>query len=276
MLKTMMASIPTTSPIEAAMPLTAPFLRKISLLPEKIERDAFPFTTLPWLTDDFELAFEKPITILAGENGSGKSTLLEAIASLCGFSVFGGNHNHGLMRVGERDPLREALRPAWLPKVSRGFFLRAESFLHLADYIDREGDINAWGGKSLQARSHGESFLTSFRLKLAGRQQSIYILDEPEAALSPQRLNQFLKIMDDWQNSGRAQAIIATHSPIIMGMPGADLRVIGPDGIQPCRLQDVPHFRQLRSFFDDPESYYDEAISTPLPDLEPEGEEEED
>lgn len=246
--------------------LYSPFLKRISLLSEKIERKEFPFNRLDWLTDDFELSFAAPITILAGENGSGKSTLLEAIASLCGFSAYGGNQNHQLLHVGSPDPLRAALRAAWLPKVSRGFFFRAESFLHLADYIDREGDLRFWGNTPLQAQSHGESFLTTFQHKLASRERSLYILDEPEAALSPQRLRQFLCIMNEWQHSGHVQAIIATHSPIIMGLPGADLRLIGPRHIRPSQLRDIPHFRELQGFFTDPEGYYDSAINTPLPD----------
>ncbi|WP_428248465.1 AAA family ATPase [Ferrovibrio sp.] len=248
------------------MPLSAPFLKRLTLLPERIDRKIFPFNQLPWLQGDFQFSFTAPITILAGENGSGKSTLLEAIASLCGFSAYGGNQHHRLLHVGAPNPLREAFRAAWLPKVTHGFFFRAESFFNLADYVDREGDKDYWGGKRLQDQSHGESFLATFENKFKSRKPSIYILDEPEAALSPQRMKRFLRLMDSWQNGSHVQAIIATHSPIIMGLPGADLRLITPDGITPCRLRDVPHFREMQEFFADPESYYDAAVNTPLPD----------
>jgi predicted ATPase len=248
--------------------LTAPFLKRVSVIPEKAVRSVFPFSRLPWLSDDFELKFTSPITILAGENGSGKSTLLEAIARLAGFPSYGGSRDHQLLGGIGSDPLAHALRASWLPKVTRGFFFRAESFFNLADYIDRDGSPASWGGKNLHAQSHGESFLATFRHRLGTNDRSLYILDEPEAALSPQRLGQFVRILDEWQTSSRTQAIIATHSPIIMGLPGADLRLIEPDGIRPCRLREVPHFRVLQDFFTDPETYYDEKLNTPLPDVE--------
>ncbi|MBP7063506.1 MAG: AAA family ATPase [Ferrovibrio sp.] len=248
--------------------LTSPFLKRLILLPEKAAHDAFPFNRLPWLGDDFELDFTAPITILAGENGSGKSTLLEAIAAMAGFPAQGGTRDHQLLSRVEANPLAGALRASWLPKIGHGFFFRAESFFNLADYIDREGILAFWGNTPLHAQSHGESFLATFRHKLASKRQTFFILDEPEAALSPQRLRQFIRLLDEWQTSGRVQAIIATHSPIIMGLPGADLRLITPDGILPCALRDVPHFRAMQDFFADPDSYYDAAVNTPLPDLD--------
>jgi len=243
--------------------LTAPFLKRVSLLPERIDRKAFPFSSIPWLDADFSLDFTQPITILAGENGAGKSTLLEAIARQAGFPAFGGTRDHALLDAGAADALAQSMRASWLPKVTRGFFFRAESFFHLADYVDREGSPGAWGGRALQAQSHGESFMAAFRNRLHSRERSFYILDEPEAALSPRRLGQFLRILAGWRNSGRVQALIATHSPIIMGLPGADLRLITPAGIAACHLQDVPHFSQLQAFFSDPESYYDDLLNGP-------------
>jgi len=245
--------------------LVSPFLKKLSLLPAKIQREEFPFTRLPWLHDEFEWTFHSPITIIAGENGSGKSTLLEAIARLAGFPAYGGSRDHQLLHVGGANPLRDALRAAWLPKVTHGFFFRAESFFNLANYIDEEGDKDYWGGKKLLDQSHGESFLATFESKFKSRKPSIYILDEPEAALSPQRMRRFLRLMDHWQNASHVQAIIATHSPIIMGLPGADLRLINANGIAPCRLRDVPHFHEMQNYFADPDSYYDDAINAPLP-----------
>jgi len=249
--------------------LTSPFLKRITLLPERMLPDLFPFSRLKWLNEDFEISLTSPITILAGENGSGKSTLLEAIARLAGFPAYGGSRDHQLLSGVGSDPLAHALRASWLPKVTRGFFFRAESFFNLADYIDRDGNPDAWGGRNLHGQSHGESFLATFRHRLNSQERAFYILDEPEAALSPQRLRQFIRILDEWQTSSRTQAIIATHSPIIMGLPGADLRLINAEGIAPCRLRDVPHFRELQGYFDDPDGYYDEAINTPLPDLPP-------
>lgn len=243
--------------------LNAPFLRRITLIPERIKREQFPFSAIPWLADDFAIEFPQRLTILAGENGTGKSTLLEAIAETAGFPAFGGTRDHVLLDPAEHNSLAGAMRCSWLPKVTRGFFFRAESFFHLADYVDREGTPGAWGGRSLNAQSHGESFMAAFENRLNSRERSFYILDEPEAALSPQRLQQFLRIIEDWRISGRVQAIIATHSPIIMGLPGADLRLINSRGIAPCRLHDAPHFRHLQEFFADPDRYYDRTLNPP-------------
>jgi hypothetical protein len=126
------------SPFGAAPMLTSPFLKRITLLPERMLPDLFPFSRLKWLNEDFEISLTSPITILAGENGSGKSTLLEAIARLAGFPAYGGSRDHQLLSGVGSDPLAHALRASWLPKVTRGFFFRAESFFNLADYIDRK------------------------------------------------------------------------------------------------------------------------------------------
>ncbi|WP_173976546.1 AAA family ATPase [Magnetospirillum sp. LM-5] len=233
--------------------LFAPFLRRVALLPER-GTPGFPFTTLPFLAGgNFALDFNAPITVLVGENGSGKSTLLEAIAAAAGFPALGGSQDHRPGPEGGRGDLASALRLSWLPKVSNGFFFRAESFFGLATYIDTVADLDNYGGRCMHAQSHGESFLALFGNRLGSTGRAIYILDEPEVALSPTRQLAFLRILRDWQTSRRVQAIIATHSPILMALPDASLLSLDGGAIHPVRLEETEHFRVTRAFLADPQ-----------------------
>ena len=216
-----------------------------------VDRDQYPFN-IPLFGDPaFEIRFEKPVTILVGENGSGKSTLLEAIAVLAGFSEGGGGYGH--MAVERSDIsgsdgglLVDALRAAWLPKVGRGFFFRAETFFTLARYVDQAAfDSNA-GRPDYLSWSHGEGFLHFFEER--ADQQGIYIFDEPESALSPSRQFEFLKLLRRIQRANNSQVIMATHSPILMALPDADLWQISPLGIEPVQLEDTSHYRLYREF----------------------------
>lgn len=177
--------------------------------------DEFPFTIPAFQRGKLQLDFERPITIIVGENGTGKSTLLEGIADLCGFNLSGGNRNHMFNRDRDQPTIASALRGSWLPKVTRGFFLRAESFFNFGHYIDRldhsGGDPRApYGGKSLHEQSHGESFLALFTNKFHG--QALYILDEPEAALSPRRQLEFVKVMRMLERkANRSSSLRPTH-----------------------------------------------------------------
>jgi predicted ATPase len=197
--------------------LKAPFLKRLTLLPERMQVDDYPFN-LPILEGGrLALTFDRAITFFVGDNGTGKSTLLEAIARQCGFSVLGGGRNQAGRDNADGPDLAAALRLSWLPKVTKGFFLRAESFFDFATYIDDMGPEGQepYGGKSLHARSHGQSFFALFENRLRGARQAIYLLDEPEAALSPQRQIEFLGLLRAWEEPGNVQMIIVTHSPII-------------------------------------------------------------
>jgi predicted ATPase len=240
---------PTARPV-----LRAPFLRRLSLRPERIDPASFPFSALPFLGETFALEFGRAITILAGENGSGKSTLLEAIAAASGFGRRGGSQDHVAAAPPDEagDALAAALRLAWLPRIRNGFFLRAESFFQLAAYLDEAGDPGRHGGRALHALSHGESFMAMFRHRLESRHPALYILDEPEAALSPQRQLAFLHMLRDWQAAGTVQAIVATHSPILMSLPGADLLWLDGAGLRPIRAEETPHWRIYQAFLANP------------------------
>ncbi|MGH7930424.1 MAG: AAA family ATPase, partial [Candidatus Binatia bacterium] len=158
-----------------------------------MDRSRYPFN-LRAFSNGIDLALRSNVTFFVGENGSGKSTLLEAIAECCGFNAEGGSRDHHFASFGERSELANALRLSWGAKITEGFFLRSESFYNFATYVDEISNLRAYGGKSLHEQSHGESFLALFVNRF---EQGIYILDEPEAALSPQRQLSFLKIIHD-------------------------------------------------------------------------------
>jgi predicted ATPase len=211
-----------------------------------------PFN-LPAFSHGFDLTFRRKVTFFVGENGSGKSTLLEALAECCGFPPEGGNRDHHRTAFAERSPFAQALRLSWSPKVTEGFFMRAESFYNFATYVDGVSDLRAYGGKSLHERSHGESFLSLFAHRF---EQGIYLLDEPEAALSPQRQLSFLRIVHDLATPGHAQFFIATHSPIILSYPGAVLYSLDGGGIQEIGYRETQHFLITRDFLASPERFF--------------------
>jgi predicted ATPase len=234
--------------------LKAPFLKRLTLLPEHLQTDGYPFT-LPILEEGrLELTFERPITFFIGDNGTGKSTLLEAIAKHCGFGLGGGSRHHQFGGGTHEQPLAQALRLSWLPKVSEGFFLRAESFFNFATYIDNAGHVDSFGGRYLHEQSHGQAFLAWFHNRFHVKRPAIYLLDEPEAALSPTRQLEFLRMLHEWHTSGMAQFIIATHSPIIMSYPGAMLLSFDGGRIERTGYTQTDHYRVTRRFLMDHES----------------------
>jgi len=230
----------------------APFLRRVVSLPEKVDPTRYPFNVRAF-SHGIDIAFRTNVTFFVGENGSGKSTLLEALAECCGFSPEGGNRDHRREDLAERSELAQALRPSWLPKVAEGFFMRAESFFNFATYIEQVSDLRAYGGRSLHAQSHGESFLSLFANRF---EQGIYILDEPEAALSPQRQLSFLRIIHELETPANAQFLISTHSPIMLSYPGAILLSLDGDVIREIAYRETEHYRVTREFLNSPERYF--------------------
>jgi len=249
---------------EIRMP--APYLRRLWLDPGRIaDREAYPFC-LPFLVDDFELRFERAITIIIGENGTGKSTLLEGIAALAGYDEAGGGK--GYRPVDHADAievmgggLSKALRASWLPKITNGWFFRAESFFSVARYLDKAALDDPFGGPppDFLSHSHGEGFLRFFNERC--QRQGIFIFDEPESALSPARQIEFLKLMRRMDDIGHCQVIMATHSPMLMAYPDARLLRLTKYGLEPVRLQDTDHFKSMREFCQDPKGFVEAALA---------------
>lgn len=245
--------------------LKAPYLKRVLLEPARVEcRESYPWN-LPLFRDGgFELEFSTPITIIVGENGTGKSTLLEAIGALAGYDEAGGgkgyrpvDHSRAIDRSGA--VLANAFRAHWLPKVTSGWFFRAESFYSVARYLDEAAreplsgpppDFLSW--------SHGEGFIRFFEERCS--RQGLYILDEPESALSPSRQIEFLKLLRRLDASGFAQVIMATHSPLLMACPGARLLRISRFGLDETDFRDTDHFRMMREFCADPDAFMAEAL----------------
>jgi predicted ATPase len=240
--------------------LKPPFLKKILLRDDKhIDWDIFPFS-LPLFCDQaFEFQFEKSITIIAGANGSGKSTFLDAIASHCGFGTAGGNRNHVLFDQ-EQESLSNYLRFSWLPKMTKGFFFRAETFFKFIEGLDERRLNQSYAGVSLKTKSHGESFIEVFKNQFGYK--GIYILDEPEAALSPRRQTDLLRLLQELEKREDCQVIIATHSPLLMAYPNADLRVIENGKFEKREFHEVEHFKLLRDFYMYPDGFISGLLQT--------------
>jgi len=232
-------------------------LKRISLLRERAsDWSTYPFN-VPTIASLHDLEIQKPAVFFVGENGSGKSTLLEAIAIHYGFGGEGGNRNFSSATtesVRSVEPLVKALRIAFSRRTGRGFFLRAESFFNTASAIDALGTIDAYGGRSLHAQSHGESFLALAASKF--NQDGLYLLDEPEAALSAQRQLSLLLILHELIKRRReVQVIIATHSPILLGYPDAQILSFDDGRVHQVGYTETQPYQLYRRFLADPQRY---------------------
>jgi len=244
--------------------LPAPYLKRVWLDSERIpNRKAYPYC-LPFLSDEFELTFDKPITIIVGENGIGKSTLLEGIAVLAGYDEAGGgkgympvDHSNAIEEMGGQ--LSKALRASWLPKITNGWFFRAESFFSVARYLDDAAREAGERGPDFLSHSHGEGFMRFFEERC--QKQGIFIFDEPESALSPARQLEFLKLMQRMENSGICQVVMATHSPMLMAYPTARLLRLSKYALEPVTIEETDHFRLMREFCEDPTGFVKGAIA---------------
>jgi predicted ATPase len=243
--------------------LPAPYLRRIWLDRSLVsDADAYPFC-LPLFKAEFELVFERPIAVVVGENGTGKSTLLEGIAAMAGYDDAGGgkgyrpvDHSGAIEATGGR--LAAALRSSWLPKITSGWFFRAESFFSVARYLDRAAVEAAGRPPDFLSHSHGEGFLRFFEERCD--RQGIFIFDEPESALSPSRQILFLRLLRRMERSGRCQVVMATHSPLLMAYPAAQLLLLSKYGLGPVTVEQTEHFRLLREFCADPAAFVDDAL----------------
>lgn len=233
--------------------LGSPFLTRVSLRADRIQPGVHPFT-IPLLQRRPDLTFTTPVTFLVGENGSGKSTLLEGLAWALGFNAQGGNKDNSYAEGADGHALGCALLLSWRQRVSDGFFLRAETFFNFASYLEEVGStFLAYGGKSFHEQSHGEGFLALFENRL---EDGVYLLDEPEAALSPGRQLTFLSILHHLASMKVAQFIIATHSPILLTLPGATVLSIEEGRLREVSYRDTEHFQLTRDFLNAPERFH--------------------
>lgn len=223
------------------------YLRRLELLRENLpDQDSYPFS-IPAVRNGTSLSFRRNVTFFVGENGSGKSTILEAIAYQCGFHSAGGGKNHYYEVDASQSALGDYIRLSWMPKISNGFFMRAETFYHFASYLDTmPQSLQHYGGRSLHEQSHGEAFLSLFNHRFG--KKAIYLLDEPEAALSPARQLALLRIIKELEND--AQFIIATHSPILLGYPDAQILDFDTHPIAEIRYEDTLHYMLTRRFLE--------------------------
>jgi len=234
-----------------------PFLLFADLDRKKVPSfDVYPFD-LPAVRTLKRLKFHPAVTFIVGENGSGKSTLLEAIAIRFGFNAEGGSKNFKFETHASHSELWQCLKLArGILRPKDGFFLRAESFFNVATYVQELG-VTGYGESSLHEQSHGESFWSLLMKRFRG--QGLYIMDEPEAALSPSRQLAMLVRLHDLVRGG-SQFIIATHSPIIMAYPNAVILHLAEHGLEPVRYEDTEHYNLTRRFLENPQRYLKELF----------------
>jgi len=223
-----------------------PYLQEVSVQRDTIpDGKVYPFN-IPAVQHLHGLTFHPDVTFFVGENGSGKSTLLEAIALALGFSAEGGTKNVRLQTADTVSALHSSLHLVKSFKAPRDhYFLRAESFYNVATYMDQVGYLDGYGGKSLHQRSHGESFMTLLMTKLRGK--GLYLLDEPEAALSPTRQLAALSAIHQLVEN-ESQFIIATHSPILLAYPRAKIMLLNGTGISEVVYEETEHYAVTRDF----------------------------
>ena len=205
---------------------------------------------IKYLAEHKALNFSSNITFFVGENGTGKSTLLEAMAVAYGFNAEGGTRNFSFSTKDTHSELSEHLTLSKRDYAKDGFFLRAESLYNAATYIDEVNATHNYGDVSLHSQSHGESFLSIVQNRFSG--QGLYILDEPEAALSPMRLMTLIVEIDNLLKNN-SQFIIATHSPILMAFPNAEILQFSESGIEKVKYYETEHYKTTKLFIEEPE-----------------------
>ncbi len=222
-------------------------------------REAFPFN-LPVFQETQRIQFSSPITFLVGENGSGKSAFLDAVARKAGFLPWGGSKIHRVHENPYETKLADYLTLKLDPRHPYGFHFRAEAFFNFAGSLD---DVlmddpardKYYGGGSLNVLSHGESFLSFFK-GYSFQLDGLYLLDEPEAALSPRGQMEFVRIIRGALHNGDRQYVIATHSPIIMGCPDGEILCFDDPPIRPIAYKETRHYNFYRDFLKDPAKFF--------------------
>lgn len=230
------------------------YLIKVTINSESFPTSrCYPFN-IPTLMEATELTFRRPIAFFVGENGSGKSTLLEAITRKCGIHMWDKPKRHVVHNNPYETRLADYITVTWTNGSVPGSLFRAETFRDLADFLDDvalcdPGRLKYHGGRILNMLSHGEAILSYFggRFYIRG----LYVLDEPEAALSPAAQVRFLKLLQRLEAAGHAQFIMATHSPILLAYPGAQIFSFDAPRIEEVAYEDTAHYRLYKQFLTD-------------------------
>lgn len=238
------------------------YLRSVVLLRDKVKDfSRYPFS-IPAVRNLEELALHPKVTFFVGENGSGKSTLVEALAVASGFNAEGGSRHFNFATRRSESELHKVLRLVrGVKRPKTGYFLRAESLFNVGTTIEELDKIPGagplltptYGGKSLHEQSHGESFLALLNNRFGPN--GLYLLDEPEAALSPQRQLAMLQVIDGLVRGGNSQMVIATHSPILLAYPYAQIYSMDEKGMTEVKLEETEHFALTRDFLGNPQRY---------------------
>ncbi|MBQ8844786.1 MAG: AAA family ATPase [Clostridia bacterium] len=229
---------------------TGLFLKEVTLQRDKIEDfDKYPFNIE--LIKNFEsLKFNKNVTFLIGENGIGKSTFIEGLAVCCGLNAEGGTENFNFATKETHSILHEYLKTNYIPSTRTRFFLRAESFYNVATEVDNLG-VSGYGENSLHNCSHGEAFLQLIKNRFTSN--GLYILDEPESALSPSRQLTLLAIIDDLAKNNNCQFIIATHSPILISYRDGEILDLN-DNFKVKKYEDTEIYKFYKMYLENYES----------------------
>jgi predicted ATPase len=237
-------------------------LRSVSLFPERFpETEVYPFNLEVFKTTG-SLAFASPVTFFVGENGTGKSTLLKAIARRCGIHLWGEIERARFERNPYEEEMYRSLEVEWVDGAAPGSFFASQTFRNFAAMLDEwattdPGQLNYFGGRSLMNLSHGQSLMSYFRARY--RIRGIYFLDEPETALSPKSQLELLDVLAEMSGAGHAQFIIASHSPLLLACPGADLYSFDSAPICPITYEQTAHFRVYRDFMEHRSRYLDHS-----------------
>ena len=241
--------------------MSVPYVDQLMLNSQPLGEDTFP-GNLPFIKD-LDLKFTTPVTFFVGENGSGKSTLIEAMAVLARLPISGGSmYESGAGHAfAEESVLAKSLRMAFIRQPRDRYFFRAETQAHFASLLEQrrddpdfEGDpFKHYGGRSLHKMSHGEAFLAVMHNRF---RKGLFLMDEPESALSPQRQLSLLSLMHKMASKGESQFFIATHSPIFLTFPGATIITFDEGKLQPTELEDTSHFQITRDLLNNPRMYW--------------------
>lgn len=233
-------------------------INRVTLLHEKFPTDKYYPFTLPIFNLTESLSLDAPITIFVGENGTGKSTLLEALAHACNIHIWRASGGARYQTNQYEEQLHQCLRVEWSNGNVPGAFFGSEIFKDFKNALDGwaaadPGHLKYFGGKSLVTQSHGQSMMSYFRARY--NIEGLYLLDEPETALSPKSQLELLKIIGENSRSGHAQFIIATHSPILLACKGATIYSFDKVPIQIVEYEETEHYKVYKRFLADKKTY---------------------